>query len=68
MNKALRHKINSCDRVHVEYEVTGGGITGVRDTGTFQLFWLACLVFYKNLPKTEGRSLIDYMKTTIEEP
>ena len=30
------------------------------DTGTFELFRLACSVFYKNLPKTEGRSLIDY--------
>ena len=60
INKALRHKINSCDRVHVEYEVTGGGITGVMDTGTFELFRLACSVFYKNLPKAEGRSVIDY--------
>ena len=30
------------------------------DTGTFELFRLACSVFYKNLPKAEGRSLIDY--------
>ena len=60
INKALLQKMNSCDRVHVEYEVTGGGITGVMDTGTFELFPLACSVFYKNLPKTERRSLIDY--------
>lgn len=60
INRALRHKIDSCDRVHVEYEVTGGGITGVMDTGTFELFRLACSVFYKNLPTTEGRSVIDY--------
>ena len=54
INKALRHKSYSCDRFHVEYEVTGGGITGVMDTGTFELFRLTCLVFYKNLLKKRG--------------
>ena len=59
INRALRHKIDSCDKVNVEYEVTGGGIRGSMDTGTFELFRLACSAFYKGLPTSEGRSVID---------
>ena len=56
INRSLRHKIDACDKVHVEYEATGGGIRGIIDTGTFELFRLACSSFYKKKclqPKAE---------------
>ena len=57
INKALQNKLNSCDTVRVEYEVTDGGITGCMDTETFELIRLACSAFYDTLPVTEGRSI-----------
>ena len=44
INKALQNKLNSCDSVRVEYEVTDGGITGCMDTGTFELFRLPFII------------------------
>lgn len=45
--------------MNVEYEVTGGGITGHRDTATFELFRRACTTIYSRLPVEEGRCVID---------
>ena len=54
VNRALRNKINACKEVKVEYELTGGGITGSMDTATFELFRAACRVFYTSFPEDQG--------------
>ena len=59
INKTLRRKLESCELLHVDYKVTGGGITGCLDTASFELLQLACSLFYKELPKHEGRCVID---------
>ena len=38
----------------VEYHLTGGGITGLMDTATFELFRAACRVFYTSFPEDQG--------------
>ena len=38
IDRALRRKISGCKQVMVEYECTGGGITGTMDTASFELF------------------------------
>ena len=59
INRTLRRKLDACDSVQVDYNVTGGGITGTLDTASFELFRLACTSFYKELPTKEGRCIID---------
>ena len=59
INRTLRRKLEACDTVQVDYNVTGGGITGTLDTASFELFRLACTSFYKELPTQEGRCVID---------
>ena len=59
LNKTLRKKINDCEKVSVDYEVTNGGITGRMDTATFELFRLACSAVLNDLPPEEGRCVID---------
>ncbi|MES9882773.1 MAG: hypothetical protein ABW185_18045 [Sedimenticola sp.] len=59
IDKALRAKLKSCTAVKTEYEVTGGGITGVMDTARFELFRSASSAFYKELPPGEGKCAID---------
>lgn len=60
IDRALRRKINGCKQVRVEYECTGGGITGTMDTATFELFRSACTEFYSDLPPEEGTCEIDF--------
>ena len=55
ISKVLRNKIEKCEKVAVEYEVTSGGITGAMDTATFELFRAACTTFYKQIPATDGK-------------
>ena len=59
IDRTLRRKINGCRQVQVEYECTGGGITGTMDTATFELFRSACTKFYSGLPSDEGSCEID---------
>lgn len=59
IDKAIRGKLKSCSNAKTEYAVTGGGITGVMDTARFELFRSACSAFFKKLPPSEGRCLID---------
>ena len=59
INRTLRRKLNACDAVQVDYNVTGGGITGTLDTASFELFRLSCTSFYKELSTQEGRCVID---------
>ena len=54
VNRALRNKINACKEVKVEYELTGGGITGSMDIATFELFRAACRVSYTSFPEDQG--------------
>lgn len=42
-----------------EMDVRGGGVTGVLDTATFELFRSACNSFYGEFPPTEGTCTID---------
>ena len=49
-NKTLKTKIENCQKVFVEYSVTGGGITGEMDTATFELFRSACTELFKDPP------------------
>ena len=57
INKAIRNKIEKCENISAEYEVTSGGITGAMDTATFELFRSACTAFFKHLPTTDGRCI-----------
>lgn len=59
INRALRNKINACREVMVQYEYTGGGVTGSMDTATFELFRAACRVYYTNFPFDQGFCEID---------
>ena len=54
VNRALRNKINAGKEVKVEYELTGGGITGSMDTATFEMFRAACRIFYTSFPEDKG--------------
>ena len=38
INRTLRRKLDACDSVQIDYNVTGGGITGTLDTASFALF------------------------------
>ena len=60
IDRALRRKISGCKQVMVEYECTGGGITGTMDTASFELFRAACTKFYSSLPSEEGTCEIDF--------
>lgn len=55
INKTLKTKIEKCEEVSVECNVTAGGITGEMDTATFELFRSACTVLFTNIPPTRGR-------------
>ncbi|MES9884384.1 MAG: hypothetical protein ABW185_26350 [Sedimenticola sp.] len=59
IDRALKMKIKSCTAVKTNYEVTGGGITGIMDTARFELFRSACTAFYSDLPPTEGYCVMD---------
>ena len=59
IDRALRNKINACKKVNVDYNFTGGGITGEMDTATFELFRAACTTFYSRLPPEQGQCVID---------
>ena len=60
INRALKHKLQGCEQVNVEYEVKGGGVTGTLDTASFELFRLACTEFFRTLSLEEGRCVINY--------
>ena len=53
--KTLKTKIKKCEKVFVDYNITGGGITGEMDTATFELFRSACTELFNDLPSTLGR-------------
>ena len=57
IDRALRNKINACKKVNVDYNFTGGGITGEMDTATFELFRAACTTFYSRLPLSKVSAL-----------
>ena len=59
-NRVLRRKISGCKQVMLEYECTGGGITGTMDIASFKLFHAACTKFYSSLPSEEGTCEIDF--------
>ena len=54
IDRALRNKINACRQVRVDYNITGGGITGEMDTASFELFRAAYTTFYSRLPPEQG--------------
>ena len=59
VDKALKNKIQDCETVSVQYDVTDGGVTGHMDTATFEIFRSSCSAWYENLPESDGRCVID---------
>ncbi|MES9884858.1 MAG: hypothetical protein ABW185_28765 [Sedimenticola sp.] len=59
IDRVLRRKISTCREVAVDYNYTNGGVRGLMDTATFELFRSACSAFYGNLPDGEGYVQID---------
>ena len=59
VDKALKNKIQDCETVFVQYDVTDGGVTGHMDTATFEIFRSSCSAWYENLPESDGRCVID---------
>ena len=59
IDKTLKTKLDACDSVNVSYEVKGGGVTGNLDTASFEILRAACSTFYKNLPASEGKCVIN---------
>ena len=55
INRALKRKLQGCEQVNVDYEVKAGGVTGVLDTASFELFRLACTEFFNKLPPPPRR-------------
>ena len=53
--KTLKTKIEKCEKVFVDFNVTGGGITGKMVMATFELFRSACAELFNDLPPTLGR-------------
>ena len=49
------NKIEKCENISAEYEVTSSGIKGAMDTATFESFCSACTAFFKQLPATDGK-------------
>ena len=60
INKTLRKKLQGCEEVNVDYDVTDGGVKGKMDTATFELFRLSCTSFFKEFPEHYGRCVIDF--------
>ena len=60
INKTLRKKLQGCEEVYVDYDVTGGGVKGKMDTATFELFRLSCTSFFKDFPEHYDRCVIDF--------
>ena len=55
IDKTLKAKLSACNLVSVSYEVKGGGVTGIMDTASFEIFRAACSTYFKNLPASEGK-------------
>lgn len=60
INRTLRKRLQGCEEVKVEYEVTGDGVTGNLDTATFELLRLSCTAFFKDFPEQYDRCVIDF--------
>ena len=67
IDRALRRKVSGCKQVMVEYECTGGGITGKMDTASFELLRAACTKFYSSLSSEEGTCEIDFSQVKKKE-
>ena len=59
IDKTLKAKLSACDSVSVSYEVKGGGVTGIMNTASFEIFRAACSTYFKNFPALEGKFIIN---------